>query len=99
MIPTPGVTATANNGLTPGTTGTTGSSFQGGNGITPGTQGNDRQNNSVGNTNCLGDSLQKSTDNAIMGIVEHNLWLIPGGSLLGTGLFYGTCYAMRRRRR
>ncbi len=98
-IPPSSVTATANNSPTPGTTSTTGSSFQGGNAITPGTQGNDGQNNSVGNTNCLGDSLEKSIDDAIMGIVEHNLWLIPGGSLLGTGLFYGTCYAISRRRK
>jgi outer membrane biosynthesis protein TonB len=99
MIPPSGVTATANNSPTPGTTSTIGPSIRGGNGITPGTQANDGQNNSVGNTNCLGDSLEKSTDDAIIGIVEHNLWLIPGGSLLGTGLFYGTCYAISRRRK
>ncbi|MEO8973941.1 MAG: hypothetical protein ABI406_20325 [Ktedonobacteraceae bacterium] len=62
------------------------------------------QNKTVGGTNCSsiysgsGDSVGLTLDGSIGAILVRNLWIILGGSTLGTLLFYITIYLLNRKR-
>ncbi len=43
------------------------------------------------------NSISNATREDVLATLAHNLWLILGSSLLGTTLFYGTVFVVRRR--
>jgi len=49
---------------------------------------------------CLhtGYNLDLNAGDSIMATLERNLWLILGGSALGTSLFYTVVYLLARKR-
>lgn len=49
-------------------------------------------------SNCTtSNSISNATGDDVLVTLAHNLWLILGSSLLGTMLFYGTLFMVRRR--
>ncbi|HVB24255.1 MAG TPA: hypothetical protein VNG51_20120 [Ktedonobacteraceae bacterium] len=62
------------------------------------------QNKMAGGTNCApiysgsGDSVGSTFHGSIGTILMRNIWIILGGSTLGTLLFYMTIYLLNRKR-
>ena len=51
-------------------------------------------------SNCTtSNSIGFVTGSSVVTTLAHNIWLILGSSLLGTVLFYGTLFLLKRRRR
>ena len=99
---TPSVTATIPIGPTVIVTGTIPPHLSGGGTpITTGTVASG-QNRTTGSTDCshnkLGDSVGLNADGSVVAIIERHLWIILGGSTLGTLCFYMVVYVVARKR-
>jgi hypothetical protein len=99
---TPSVTATIPIGPTVIVTGTIPPHLSGG--ATPITTGTlaSGQNRTSGGTDCshnkLVDSVGLNADGSVVATIERHLWLILGGSTLGTLCFYMVVYVVARKR-
>jgi len=99
---TPSVTATISTTPTVIVTGTIFPHLSGG--ATPITTGTvaSGQNRTSGGTDCshnkLVDSVGLNADGSVVAIIERHLWIILGGSTLGTLCFYMVVYVVARKR-
>jgi outer membrane biosynthesis protein TonB len=99
---TPSVTATISTSPTVIVTGTIPPHLSGGGTpITTGTVASG-QNRTSGGTDCshnkLVDSVGLNADGSVVAIIERHLWIILGGSTLGTLCFYMVVYVVARKR-
>ena len=99
---TPSVTATISTSPTVIVTGTISPHLSGGGTpITTGTVASG-QNRTSGGTDCshnkLVDSVGLNADGSVVATIERHLWLILGGSTLGTLCFYMVVYVVARKR-
>ena len=100
--PTPSVTATTSTSPTVIVTGTIPPHLSGGGTpITTGTVASG-QNRTSGGTDCshnkLVDSVGLNADGSVVATIERHLWIILGGSTLGTLCFYMVVYVVARKR-
>src|SRR3989440_9996411 len=99
---TPSVTATISTSPTVIVTGTIPPHLSGGGTpITTGTMASGR-NRTSGSTDCshnkLVDSVGLNADGSVVATIERHLWIILGGSTLGTLCFYMVVYVVARKR-
>src|SRR5436853_12143 len=99
---TPSVTATTSTSPTVIVTGTIPPHLRGGGTpITTGTVASGR-NRTSGSTDCshnkLVDSVGLNADGSVVATIERHLWIILGGSTLGTLCFYMVVYVVARKR-
>ena len=98
---TPSVTVTISTSPTATVTTTSSSRFSGATPITTGTI-EPGHNGDIWSTDCshnrIGDSVGLNADGLVVATIERNLWMILGGSTLGTLCFYAVVYVLARRR-